>query len=356
MNDLAQGCLPVTLTTVDGEKNGLPLVVTPGTARNVVELVAWLRAVPAWHKQQLLNHGAILFRGFGVSTPQEFESLARAVDPELKNEYLGTSPRDALTEYVFSASELPDYYPIPEHCEMTFTAHPPRRIFFWCGIEPKSPGGETPIVDFARVWKELDPAVRERFEMHGIRIVRNYAGPDETRRDLLQLKRWDQMFRTTDKIKVEAMARAEGFEPQWHEHGRLTLISRHPAARPHPETGQPVWFNHAQVFHLSTAGAELKRIFRYRPSLRALGFWAFAAALVGWKRLTVAPDAQAMHCTYESGEEIPRADMEHLRDVIWNNLVVYAWRQGDVVAIDNNRVGHGRLPYRGKRMVAVCWA
>ena len=63
-----------------------------------------------------------------------------------------------------------------------------------------------------------------------------------------------------------------------------------------------------------------------------------------------------MHCTYESGEEIPRADMEHLRDVIWNNLVVYAWRQGDVVAIDNNRVGHGRLPYRGKRMVAVCWA
>jgi alpha-ketoglutarate-dependent taurine dioxygenase len=257
---------------------------------------------------------------------------------------------------VFSASELPGYYPIPQHCEMTFTAQPPRRIFFWCGTAPKSPGGETPLVDFSRVWGDLDAGVRERFQQRGIRIVRNYSGPDSATRDLFQLKRWHEMFRTTDKAVVEKMARAEGFEPQWHAHDRLTLISRHRPMRLHPDGGQPVWFNHTQVFHLSTAPAEFRRIFRYRPSLRSLGLWIFSSLLVRWKRLRLGPDEQAMHVTYDDGSEIPAADLERLRDAIWSNLVVYAWRKGDVVALDNNRIGHGRLPYQGPRMVAVCWA
>lgn len=63
-----------------------------------------------------------------------------------------------------------------------------------------------------------------------------------------------------------------------------------------------------------------------------------------------------MHCTYRDGQEIPDADLEHLRDLIWRNLVVLPWSRGDVVAIDNHAVGHGRLPYRGPRRVAVCWA
>ncbi|MGV2480312.1 UNVERIFIED_CONTAM: TauD/TfdA family dioxygenase, partial [Salmonella enterica subsp. enterica serovar Weltevreden] len=109
------------------------------------------------------------------------------------NEYLGTSPRDALTDFVFSASELPGYYPIPQHCEMTFTRTPPRRIFFWCGVQPRAGGGETPMVDFRRVWADLDPAVRERFVQRGLRIVRNYSGPDTGDKDLWQLKRWDEM-------------------------------------------------------------------------------------------------------------------------------------------------------------------
>lgn len=355
MNDLSSP-LPITLGSVEGELNGLPLTVMPGRVKDAAGLTAWLKSESGWVQQQLRNHGALLFRGFKVNDAAAFEGLARGVDPELKKDYLGTSPRDALTEYVFSASELPGFYPIPQHCEMTFTAHPPRRIFFWCAIEPKAPGGETPLVDFARVWAELDADVRQRFEQRGIRIIRNYSGPGAKSKDLFQLKRWDEMFRTTDKDKVHAMARAEGFEPQWHENDRLSLTSRHKPARPHPDTGVPVWFNHAQVFHLSTAPAEFKRIFRKRPNPRSLGMWAFSALLVAWKRATLRPDEQAMHCTYEDGSEIPLADLEHARDLIWKNLVVYAWKQGDVVAIDNNRIGHGRLPYQGPRKVAVCWA
>lgn len=335
----------------------LPLLIEPGQSRSVEALHEWMVGNAAALRERLVEHGAFLFRGFDIAGPDDFEHLARGIDDELKNEYLGTSPRDGLTDYVFSASELPGFYPIPQHCEMSFTAQPPRRVFFCCLEEPAAGSGETPLVDFRAVYRDLDAAVRQRFEDRGVRIVRNYSGPGGSGRfDLWKLKRWDEMFLTTDHAAVEAKCREEGFEPQWIDGERLRLVSTQAAVRLHPDSGEKVWHNHTQVFHLSAAPGEYKRIFALRPSPKNLALWLFARAMVAFKRLTTASDDQAMHCTYQDGGEIPDADMEHLRDAIWKNLVITPWRRGDVIAIDNHSVAHGRLPYSGPRKVAVCWA
>ncbi len=342
-------------TCVSG--NRPPLSVRAGGDTSLDQLCERLRAQPDWVQNHLTEHGAILFEGFDVRDANDFEKLARAIDDDLKNEYLGTSPRDGLTDYVFSASELPSFYPIPQHCEMSFTAAPPRRVFFCCLQEPASGMGETPLVDFRAVYDELDINVRERFETGGIRIVRNYSGPSsKSRFNLFQLKPWTDMFLTTDHAVVDSKCREEGFEPTWSADDDLRLESTQPVSRAHPETGRRVWHNHLQVFHLSSAPGEYKRIFRLRPSLRHFAWWQVARALVAVQKLTKGPDDQPMHCTYADGREIPDADMEHLRDVIWSNMVVRAWRKGDVVAIDNHSVSHGRLPYNGPREIAVCWA
>ncbi len=301
----------------------------------------------------------MLLRGFGLDRPQAFEDAARAVEPTLQNEYLGTSPRDALTPYVFSASELPPYYPIPQHCEMTFIRQPPRRLMFACLVAPRGGGGETPLCDMRTVAAALHPSVRDRFERGGIRIIRNYGGPSGAgRRDLWQLKRWDEIFQTTDRAVVEAKCAAEGVfsDVRWGPGDRLRLVSDHDALRLHPETGVPVWFNHVQVFHLSAAPAELRRIFHHQGGLRNLALWRFAQLMVAARRRLVAPEAQAMHCTYRDGREIPSDDMEHLRDCIWQHMIAEPWQQGDMVVIDNFAVSHGRLPYHGPRQVVVAWA
>jgi len=337
------------------EPDSLPLVIEPGSDPNPRALAECLRANHEWTRDRLRQHGAILFRGFAVDRPQHFEAIARAIDDDLKNEYLGTSPRDALTDYVFSASELPDFYPIPQHCEMSFVKNYPRRIFFCCLIASDH-GGETPLVDFRKVYADLDPKVRQRFIDRGVRCIRNYSGPQGGGRfDLWKLKRWDEMFRTTDRAAVEAKCREEGFEPSWGANHRLRLTSRHDASHNHPETGDPVWFNHTLVFHLSAAPGEYRRIYRHRGDLRSWFFWQLSRVLVAMKRSTPAED-QAMHCTFVDGGEIPDADMEHVRDVVWRHMVINPWQKGDVVAIDNHAVGHGRLPYTGPRQVAVCWA
>jgi hypothetical protein len=63
-----------------------------------------------------------------------------------------------------------------------------------------------------------------------------------------------------------------------------------------------------------------------------------------------------MDVRYDDGSAIPDSDMEKVRAAIWENLVALRWRQDDILVVDNRRVTHGRLPYRGPRTIAVAWA
>ena len=337
-------------------RGGVPLVVEPRRDTSLDGLVSWIadeREVLAGYER---THGAVLFRGFDVTSPEDFERVALAVRPDLKNDYLGTSPRDAVTTYVFSASELPPFYPIPQHCEMSFTANPPERLFFYCDVAPRSRGGETPLVDFSRVYETIRADVRQEFERRGLRIIRNYSGPGSQDRDLWKLKPWHEMFGTTDREAVTARAIEEGFEPIWRDDDRLTLLSEQPAVRRHPESGVPVWFNHSQVFHLTTASSELLRAGLVDLNVRSLALAAFAGAMVAVRRRVVPAELQAMHCTFRDGGEIPDAMMAEVRNAIWRNLIRYRWQRGDAIVIDNFRVSHGRMPYSGPRRVLVAWA
>jgi alpha-ketoglutarate-dependent taurine dioxygenase len=239
---------------------------------------------------------------------------------------------------------------------MSFTAHPPRKLFFCCLVEPAAGSGETPLADFRKVLRSLDPQLVKKYEEKGLRIVRNYAGPDGGGRfDLWRLKRWDEMFLTADRASVEARCRAEGFEPIWTGGGGLRLVSTQPIVRRHPETGEPVWHNHVTTFHVSQAAGEYARIQKLRPSLRHFLVWQLARVLETLQRRKPA-DERAMQCGWADGSEIPDADVEAVREAVWKHLVAVPWRRGDVVAIDNFAVSHGRLPYSGPRNVAVAWA
>ncbi len=335
---------------------GEALPVATGRAGGVLEFIDGHRS---WLDDQLRTRGAALLRGFGIDSAQGFEAAARAVEPALKNEYMGTSPRDTKgTPYVYSASELPPYYPIPNHNEMSFLSDPPRRLMFACLVAARR-GGETPLADMRAVAAGLDAGVRERFTRGGIRIIRNYNGPAGGGKfDLWQLKRWDQVFNTTDRAVVEAKCAAEKLytDVRWLPGDKLRLVSEHDAFRTHPEDGSQVWFNHVQVFHLSSAPSELGRVYRKTKELRTLAWWRLAQAMVAVRQRMIAADDQAMHCTYRDGREIPVEDLEAVRDEIWKRMIATPWQSGDMVVIDNFSVSHGRLPYHGPREVVVAWA
>lgn len=74
-----------------------------------------------------------------------------------------------FVQYVFSASELPPSYPIPQHLEMSFLPAPPSHIFFCCLEPPTSSGGETSLCDFRKVYDDMNPEIKQEFEDKGVR-------------------------------------------------------------------------------------------------------------------------------------------------------------------------------------------
>lgn len=336
-------------------QHDLPLVVRPAdrTHRRTLDDVVRDHALEL--REWLRRHGAVLFRGFDVRGSAGFESSLLAFTPELGTDYLGTSPRDRLSKHVFTASELPGHFPIPQHLEMSFLSSPPRWLFFHALAPNTTPGGQTPLADFRRVLRDLDPDVRERFRQRGVRNVRRYAGPAQRRTfDPWQLKRWDEMFGTEDREAVERKARAQGQEPTWSADGTLTLTSTQPAFRAHPETGELVWSNHVQVFHPSAAAAELARVAQRTRSLRTAAVAGLAAVLTRARHRLGRP--APMDVTFGDGSPISDADAGKVRDAIWKNLVAFRWQRDDVLFVDNASVSHGRFPYRGPRTVTVAWA
>ncbi len=337
--------------------HGLPVVVEATTTTLADSLVAWIRRERSWIEEALGQQGAILLRGFSIRTPTEFERVAQAVSPTLLRDYLGTAPRNRLTEYVHSASELPSHYPIPAHCEMSFLPNAPKRLFFHCNVEPTGRGGETPIVDMRAVYRGIDPSVRSEFEAKQVTSTRIYSGPRSRKSvDLWNVKRWDEMFQTTDRAIVETHATKEGLACEWLAGDRLRLTCTRPAVHHDEASGEPVWFNHVLVLHVDAAASEYAQVAARQRELRYFGLGLVARALAAVKHRLYSPDDQTMHMTFGDGTPIDSAVLEHVRDVTWQNMVFFRWHAGDVMILDNQKVAHARMPYRGPRFISVCWA
>ncbi|HNF47970.1 MAG TPA: TauD/TfdA family dioxygenase [Chitinophagales bacterium] len=337
------------------ESNKTPLVFSPDSKDNSVHyLTEWIRANHATTEQQLLQHGALLFRGFDIETPQDFEAVARSIDNDLKNDYLGTSPRDKKTEYTFSASELPGHYPIMQHCEMSFLPSAPRRLFFYCHVEPVY-GGETPVCDFRKVYQQMDKQILAEFESKGVKHIRNYSSPNDNHKSAFQLKKWNEMFLTTDKKIIEEKCRANAIEFEWLKNDGLRMTNKNEAVKVHPITGEKAWFNHTQVFHVHAPVAEYRKIHQRQKRWETFKLARMLEVMTWYKKMTKNPNEQSMHVTFGDDSAIPDAYVDHIIDVIWNNQSAQAWKKGDVICIDNFSTSHGRLPYYGPRNIMVSW-
>ena len=76
---------------LDGGRE-FPLVVEPNA--EAVNLVSWAAGQRDWVEAELLRHEAILFRGFDLDSQERFEQFARAVAPELRDNFLASHGRE----------------------------------------------------------------------------------------------------------------------------------------------------------------------------------------------------------------------------------------------------------------------
>jgi alpha-ketoglutarate-dependent taurine dioxygenase len=225
----------------------MPTVFQP--LRDQVDLVEWAKAHRALIDACLLESGAILFRGFGVRTPDGFQRFTTATSGELLPYVYRSTPRTQVHGHVYTATEYPRDETIPLHNENSYAHAWPLRIAFCC-VTAAATGGETPIASVRAVTSRLDPAIKERFSRLKLMYVRNYGRQ-------LDLP-WQDVFQTTSRAEVERYCAEFGIRCTWTGEDRLRTAQVCEATATHPVTREVLWFNQAHLFHVSSLTAAVR--------------------------------------------------------------------------------------------------
>ncbi|HEX8118944.1 MAG TPA: TauD/TfdA family dioxygenase [Pyrinomonadaceae bacterium] len=296
----------------------LPLVMRPRVES--LDLAKWTADNFDFVEASLFEHGAILFRGFGLGGLEDFEACLRGTGVELINYMESATPRTLLREKIYTSTEYPAHQSIALHNELSTSTVFPLKIWFFC-VEPPEAGGETPIADVRKVYGRLDAGVRERFEREGWMLVRNYGEGFGIP--------WQKSFHTSDRHEVEEYCRRHDIEAEWKDGGGLRTRQVRSAVARHPKTREPLWFNHVAFWHISSL----------EPQVREGMLAAFDAADLPYNTY------------YGDGSPIEDSVVAALREAYRLETVKFRWQRGDLLMLDNMLVAHGRAPYTGPRKV-----
>ena len=301
------------------EEQPLPLIMEP--AADQVDLADWARHNRDYINGKLHKHGGILFRGFGLKTPPDFERAAASVYNEIYSEY-GDLPREGVAGKIYHSTPYPEDKMILYHNESSHMNAWPTRISFFCVLAAKE-GGCSPIVDCRKVYQQLDPQVREKFEKLGLMYVRNFSeGLDVS---------WQQFFQTKDRAVVEEACQKQGFIAEWYGKDNLRVRQRCRGVLRHPVTGEISFFNQVQLHHVHCLDPET------RESLLSI-----------FQR-----EDLPRHVYYGDGSPIEDSVMDQIGELYEKNAVRFSWRAGDMVTLDNMITAHARDPFVGPRKIVV---
>lgn len=297
---------------------GLPLVFTAQSPGQV--LGEWIQANREELAALLLEHGALLFRGFAVGTSAAFEQCIVAGSGASLEYRFRASPRTTVAGNIYTSTDYPSDQWIFPHNEHSYSPVYPLHLYFHCAL-PSSTGGATPFGSTRRITAAIPPHIVEAFERRQILYVRNYG-------DGFGLP-WPTVFQTDDRAEVERYCAGVGIETVWKSGDRLMTRQVGNAMVPHPQTGERLWFNHATFFNVSTLppsiGEELMRTFPAHD--------------------------MPTNTFHGDGGDIDPDHLTCLRDIYRREMTRFDWQAGDVVWLDNMLVVHGREPFEGQRRV-----
>ncbi len=270
--------------------------------------------------EKLLEHGALLLRGFGINDVARFESVVAGLSRCPLDYMYRSTPRTSVGKNVFTATEFPPPLEIPLHNENAYQRDWPLKLAFCC-IEAAATGGQTSIADMRTVTQALGETVLDEFESRQVKYIRHY-------RPYADLP-WQTVFQTQDRDEVTRYCAANDIASDWLDKQTLRTTQTCQGVARHPVTGERVLFNQAHLFHVSSLGEEA------------------AKSLIvsfGIERLP-------RHARFGDDGELNTKLLQNVRDAFGAAAMDIAWQPGDVMLLDNMQVAHGRRPFTGKRQL-----
>jgi len=346
----------------DDEKNfstietQLPLVIEPVNEKSFTLLKALLNESCDWFNKQLDTYGAILFRGFEVEGAEQFQKVLELLNIELEPLYhFGSAHRVRITDKVFTSSEAPPDTIIAPHNELNMVPVRPNVLAFFCQIQPEL-YGETPIINTEKLFHSLSPSLQYKisnFPQRFVRYVPNH---------LLEI-----VFEELSKDEINKLLQEQGFDFTWEEDGSINFECSHIPLFSHPRTSR-------LCFGISIVDCLVSREWyrnlgeRYSFGQRLYYNWLPAKL---YKRIqqglttaaTVVDGSQKRTSTlntyflneHNEYTTMTTAEAKELGKAEWKNAVIFQWKQGDILIMDNLQVAHSRLNTKLKRKILTAF-
>lgn len=321
--------IDVRIGSIDGQQQHgssvFPLIVaceTPGATLD--QAVRWVREHAPRMVREAALHGAVLFRGFPLTTAHDFDAFVHAFElPGFTyEESLSNAVRVNHTPRVFSANEAPPSAIINLHHEMAQTPIQPSKLFFFCHTAAPV-GGATSVCRSDVLWERIQaecPDFAEACRTRGLKYT--HTMPAKADADSGQGRSWASTFSVDTPAEAEARMTALGYTWEWLDDGALRVTSPAlPAVKELPD-GRISFFNQliAALTGWDDAKGDPSRVLRFGDDSPLDLDGAFRAAEL----------AEALRY------DVP-------------------WQSGDAVFIDNHVTMHGRRDFEGRRKVLAAF-
>jgi hypothetical protein len=303
-----------------------PLVLkseTPGATLD--DAVAWVERNREYLIEKTTAHGAILFRGLPLNTPQDCDAFVAAFG--IKNfpyiESLSNAVRVNFSERIFSANEAPPEVTIFFHHEMAQTPIYPKKLFFFC-MQPAEEGGETPLCRSDVLFEKLSercPQFAKDCDEKGLRYSNVMPAENDPKSGMG--RSWKSTLRAETRDDAEKRLRELGYEWEWLPDGSLRATT-------------PV----------------LPAVFEVSPGRKSF-FNQLIAAFQGWKDDRNDP-TKAIR--FGDGSMLDREAVNIATELAYQLAFDLPWQKGDAVLVDNMLAMHGRRTFRGTRKVLASLA
>lgn len=301
-----------------------PQIVVNNGCETVEDTVAFVRQHQDELEAQLAVSGALLFRGFPITSAETFDLFSASFEyPNFTyQESLSNAVRINFTERVFTANEAPKDVEIFLHHEMAQTPISPSKLFFFC-LAAADKGGATPLCRSDKLFEALEaenPTLAQDFALKGVKYTTTMPAANDANSG--QGRSWKSTLSVETLEQGEAKLKELGYSWEWLDDGSLRAVTPVLPAVIELEDGSRVFYNQ------------------------------LIAAYMGWKGVRENPSSAI---TFGDGSAIPKEGLERIADLSEKFTFDLDWQDGDVALVDNYRTMHGRRPYSGdrKRQVLV---
>lgn len=326
------------------------LEIAPTHDRSTRFLQGWIEKNYALVHDKLALHGGIVFKNFEIQTAEDFETIALSVDSNLADKHIFDgavcTKRTKFVSDVASPTIKKMLTPLSLHNEDSFVGNVPSRIMF-CSLNSASWGGETLLADCRKVYQSLPQKIKDKY--YNEKLVSTLVLEDKLFLANSQIRKNVQHI-----VEFAQDNGAETIERVGDDMTKFTFTIC-PVINS-PFSNEAVWFNtlHQAVFYnkfidiwmaYKWLGGFLNRI----KSIWLIFLSCFQDFILYVKSRR---NPLKMHnCKLLSGRDIPAWERIQMVLAFWKNTSVLSLKDGDFFVLDNRLVAHGRMPYKGRRLM-----